>query len=273
MPGYIKIYRTVEDHWIWKDPRKYQWWTLLIIMAAYSRKKVYFGNKEIIVERGQIATTIRNLTKSFMCAKQTVCDFLVTLEKDGMIKKESSSIMTLITITNYDKYQGSGDDEDNTDERPLIDQKVGHLKKNKEIKKKNNSKESYENLVDEKFFNEDAKKAFINQGIELTKPLTIDEGITIFKQNTKTLESFCMNNKLAIDEIDNLLSLFKEHCLRNGKTNHPTLNKFNEHFRNSLKYLLPKLRKAHPESKDISTIKAQETLTDYSDTDFGGRKY
>lgn len=273
MPGYIKIYRTVEDHWIWKDPRKYQWWTLLIIMAAYSRKKVYFGNKEIIVERGQIATTIRNLTKSFMCAKQTVCDFLATLEKDGMIKKDSTNIMTLITITNYDKYQGSGEDEDYADERPLIDQKVGHFKKNKEIKKKNNSKDLSENFEEEKVFNEDSKETLKTKGHELQKSIPIDEGIRIFKEDTVKLESFCMANKVPLRDIEVLLSLFKDHCLKNGKTEHPDLNKFREHFRNSLKYLVPKLKKSHIESKDNSTIREQKTLTDYSDTDFGGRKY
>ena len=272
MPGYIKIYRTVEYHWIWKDPRKYQWWTLLIFMAAYSRKTVYFGNKEVIVERGQIATTIRNLTKSFMCAKQTVCDFLSTLEKDGMIKKESTNILTLITITNYDKYQGTGDEE-NQGEKLLIDQKLGHFKNNKGIKKKNNSKDLSENFGTEKFLNDDTRDLLKAEANDLSKSLSIDEGIRIFKEQTAMLESFCMNNKIAVEDIEDLLSLFKDHCLRIGKTTHSDINKFKVHFRNSLKYLFPKLQKIQNETSKNITIAAKDNLTDYSDTDFGGKKY
>jgi hypothetical protein len=29
--GWIKLHREIRDHWIWKDPVKYQWWTDILL--------------------------------------------------------------------------------------------------------------------------------------------------------------------------------------------------------------------------------------------------
>lgn len=105
MSGYIKLHRAIEHHWLWLDPRRFQWWIQLLFMAAWEPKQITFGNVSINLQRGQIATTTRMLMKKFMCCNQTVFKFLAVLENDNMIVKETNQKMTLITIVNYELYQ------------------------------------------------------------------------------------------------------------------------------------------------------------------------
>src|SRR5687768_6515902 len=45
--GFIPLYRSIKDHWIWKDAEKLKWWIDLLISANYSSKKVMIGNRVI----------------------------------------------------------------------------------------------------------------------------------------------------------------------------------------------------------------------------------
>ena len=115
MSGYIKLYRNIEHHWIWQNPRRAQWWIQLLFMAAWEPQLVSFGNETFTLQRGQIATTYRILTGRFSCSNQAVFNFLAILEKHKMITKETSQKMTLITIVNYDLYQQESIASENQD--------------------------------------------------------------------------------------------------------------------------------------------------------------
>ena len=46
MTGYILLYRSICDHWVWQDPKYLQRWLDLLIRATWERKKkLYFQNK------------------------------------------------------------------------------------------------------------------------------------------------------------------------------------------------------------------------------------
>lgn len=145
MAGYIKLYRDVEQHWIWFDPRHFQWWVQLLFMAAWEPKEMTFGKIKVSVKRGQIATTSRKLMKRFSCCNQTLFDFLQVLEDNDMIVRESNPKMTLITIINYEKYQYDAP-INNDIVSPNISQsierkphrKMEHVKEEKNIEEKNN---------------------------------------------------------------------------------------------------------------------------------------
>lgn len=144
MSGYIKLQRAIERHWLWLNPRHFQWWIQLLFMAAWEPKQVTFGNATINLKRGQIATTTRTLSKRFICCKQTIHNFLAVLENHNMIVKESNKKMTLITIVNYVHYQ----QESNTATIPdatqkssapkhKSDHKVGQIKEERKEEEKN----------------------------------------------------------------------------------------------------------------------------------------
>ena len=105
--GYIKIHRQIQDCWIWNTGKfdKRSAWIDLLMSANHREVKMLYDGKLQEIQRGQFITSIKSLAERWEWSKSTVFEFLNILAMDGMLNKESDSKRTLITITNYDKYQ------------------------------------------------------------------------------------------------------------------------------------------------------------------------
>lgn len=103
--GWIKINRSILDHWIWNDAQKFHWWIELLFMANWEQKKVVVGNTIVTVERGQMVASNSFLMERWGVCTHTVRNFLRLLKADGMITQTTYPKFNIITICNYDKYQ------------------------------------------------------------------------------------------------------------------------------------------------------------------------
>lgn len=103
--GYISIYRSIQTHWIWEDPVKLKWWITLLLEVNHKPNKVNISNQLYECKRGQTIKSLSSIAKLFGASKDAVRNFLVLLEKDGMIVRENLVKTTRITICNYDNYQ------------------------------------------------------------------------------------------------------------------------------------------------------------------------
>lgn len=112
--GYIKLYRQLQDCWIWRDeedPERFtraQAWIDLLLYANHREKKIRYDDGFKMIKRGQFLTSKRKLAERWMWNRRTVDKFLNLLAKDEMILLECTTKHTLITIVNYDIYQGDG---------------------------------------------------------------------------------------------------------------------------------------------------------------------
>lgn len=106
--GYIKLHRQIQDCWIWDSGKfdKRSAWIDLLMLANHRDKKLVFNGKPVVITRGQFMTSIRKLAVRWEWSTSTVFDFLKILEADNMIKRESDNHRTLLTIINYEVYQG-----------------------------------------------------------------------------------------------------------------------------------------------------------------------
>ena len=105
MEGWIRMQRTITEHWIWNDPVKLKWWLDLLMLARHTDTKVNVGLQIYECKRGEIITSLSELAKRWGVTKDRVRNFLVLLEKDTMISHVSLTKSTRITICNYDSYQ------------------------------------------------------------------------------------------------------------------------------------------------------------------------
>ncbi|MEG2811726.1 MAG: hypothetical protein RR912_04335, partial [Clostridium sp.] len=101
--GWISLYRSIQDHWLWQEKPfdKARAWLDLLLLANHQDKKVLFDGTLIEVKRGQFITSIRKLCDRWGWSNNKVKNFLVMLEKDGMIIKKSDTKKTTINIVNY----------------------------------------------------------------------------------------------------------------------------------------------------------------------------
>ena len=108
--GYIKLYRQIQDCWVWEQPGPFDErsaWIDLLMSANHDDHKTMFDGQLIVVKRGQWITSVRKLADRWRWGNQNTLKFLRALEEDGMIDRDANSRRTLITIANYEKFQGS----------------------------------------------------------------------------------------------------------------------------------------------------------------------
>ena len=111
----------------------------LVMMVNHEDKKVLFDGKMVVVKAGQKITSVRKLSERWHWSKDRTQRFLVLLESEQMIIKESDHNRTLLTIVNYGKYQGQCDSDKDSDKDTHKDSDKPQTRniRNKEIKKKN----------------------------------------------------------------------------------------------------------------------------------------
>ena len=138
--GWIKIVRDIRNHWIWHDPKRFQWWIDLLLLANFEDTKAMINSQLVEIHRGQLIWSQRSLARRWMTTPKTVRKFIRQLESDQMvvIKTDQKELYknTLrcprLTICNYDRYQSGVPVNDLKD-----DLQNDQQRRNKELKKKN----------------------------------------------------------------------------------------------------------------------------------------
>ena len=137
MAGWIKIYRELADHWLAQDLQKLGWWTILLLRVNHEDKKVLSGNQLIELKRGQIVASLSYLAELWKTSKRTAERFLELLEKEEMVRRCTRQKVTILTICNYESYQG-GDTtrcaDTCADDAPMTRRWVSETKNEKECK-------------------------------------------------------------------------------------------------------------------------------------------
>lgn len=105
MAGWIKISREIANHWLWQDAERLKWWLDLLFLAAWERKRQLVGKQLVILQKGQLIASLSFLCKRWGRSRTMVEPYLNLLIEDGMIEKEVSRNISIITILNYEKYQ------------------------------------------------------------------------------------------------------------------------------------------------------------------------
>ncbi len=112
--SWVRLDRSLTNHPIWVRERftRGQAWVDLILRASYKDHVALQGSRPIQVKRGQVLTSQVDLAARWKWDRETVHRFLQALESLKMATTETSKATdtgyTLITLTNYDTYQGDG---------------------------------------------------------------------------------------------------------------------------------------------------------------------
>ena len=112
--GWIRLYRQIQESDIWNDDDQEPFdrrsaWIDLLLMVNHKDKKTVFDGKPIMVKRGQRITSVRKLAERWHWSVNKTARYLKLLEELEMIVKESDSRRTLLTIVNYEVFQGGED--------------------------------------------------------------------------------------------------------------------------------------------------------------------
>lgn len=106
--GWISLHRSIINHWIFKDPKKFHAWCTILMNVNHSRTKVNIKGTILICERGDSLNSLETWAKLFgnNWNKSSVRRFLKLLESDSIIVTKSEHKTTRLSVCKYDTYQG-----------------------------------------------------------------------------------------------------------------------------------------------------------------------
>lgn len=106
--GWIKIYRGItEMHGYFGEKfNRPMCWIDLILLAESEPKDLSYRGIKVVVERGQTAISVRELSSRWSLSVPTVRKRLKEFVDEERITITSSNVVNIITILNYEQYQG-----------------------------------------------------------------------------------------------------------------------------------------------------------------------
>jgi hypothetical protein len=115
MDGWIKIHRQITEnpYYFSEAFTRGQAWVDMLIIANHREGFFYKRGIKVVVSRGQIGYDVDTLSKRWKWSRGKVERFFSELEKDSQIVRQKNNVTTLISIINYDLYQG--DDKANSE--------------------------------------------------------------------------------------------------------------------------------------------------------------
>jgi len=126
MEGYIYLHRTLLDSNIFASEKGLKIWIWLLLKANYKQKtvgvKIGQGQSIVNLNRGQLLFGRHSAEAQTGIDGSTIYKWLKKLEKLEMIKINSNSHYTTVTICKYDEYQQNAVLEVATKEQPSSSQ-------------------------------------------------------------------------------------------------------------------------------------------------------
>ena len=139
--GFIKIDKRILEWGWYQDTNTFRLWIHLLLKANWKDSK--FEN--IVVKRGQLVTSVKNLSKDLELTTQQIRTSLKKLKETKEISEKTTNKFTLINIENYCLYQ---DNKEKNNKQITNEQQTNNkqITTNKNDKNKKNDKNI--NLID-----------------------------------------------------------------------------------------------------------------------------
>lgn len=140
MGGWVKLHRSLLDNGLLCHPNANALFDWLLLTATYQDMNHPTKYGIIKINRGQVVIGRKILAQKLKQTEQKIRTALELLEKQEIITIETTKHYSLITLTNYDKYQGEDEQATNevTKPQPSLNQASTteqEVKKDKKVKK------------------------------------------------------------------------------------------------------------------------------------------
>lgn len=118
MEGYIKLSRKFFSNDMWNEARTFsscEAWLDLIQSARFEAtpRMESIGGREVSYTRGQYPASIRFLSKRWKWTERKVRTFLAYLKRENMITLSQEQGLNVITLVKYNEYNGTPTDTTN----------------------------------------------------------------------------------------------------------------------------------------------------------------
>lgn len=165
--GWIKIYRSMLK-WGWYTDVPVKALFIHILLSANYEPGNFLGRE---IKRGQLVTGLQNISQQTGLTVQQTRTALKKLQSTGEITVESTNKYTLITVVNYERFQDSSADYQQTNNKPSTNEQQTNNKQ------ATNEQQTINNNIRNKEYKKNKKERNI-----FTKP-TLDEVTSYIEEN------------------------------------------------------------------------------------------
>lgn len=225
--GYIKLSRAIQEHWIWRNAEHLKWWLDLLFMANWKDSEH--------LQRGQLRVSIRFLQERWARydendntkiiskpSKDTISAYLEELERGTLIRTlKHHKWGTLITICNYEHYQGF----------------LGIGKDTEKDTKTDEVKDKDEEYIKNNISPPTTSACVCARGEDFAEDL---------KANMAWREAMCMRHHISQAQLGQYIDTFVLDCKCSGKERHESLQDTMSHCNS---WLLKQLRYERDEQR------------------------
>lgn len=178
MTGYIKLFRQMAE-WEWyKDSNTKAVFLHLLLMANHTAKRW----RGIEIKRGQHITSIERLADETGLTEQNVRTAINHLKSTHELTSKSTNKWTLLTVVNYEIYQGdSSDANKQTNKQPNKQLTNDQQTTNKQLTTNNNDKNEKRMINNDKKGEASEQRRRTRLYRNGVKPLTKEENDAIIK--------------------------------------------------------------------------------------------
>lgn len=188
---WIKVYRKLKDNPISSNLELLWFLTYLMLDVNHKDNSFYIWEKRIDLKAGQKLTSQRKLAEQFNISLSKVNRFLKILSKEKILKHEWNTKFTIVTLLNWDRYNGS--------ETLIEHEKKARGKLEETNKNVNNNNNEKNNIIVSKDTKElapiDNRKTEINTLIEELKQQADILWIAYDKKNERNFWKHIMTAK------------------------------------------------------------------------------
>ena len=108
--SWIRLHRKImDDPLYFAEPfTKMQAWIDLLLLANFADRVTFIRGNRVTIKRGQVAYSREWFSGRWRWSRGKIDRFLDMLERENMIGRQKSAVITCISIVNYDAYQDNG---------------------------------------------------------------------------------------------------------------------------------------------------------------------
>lgn len=152
MGGWIKLHRCLLNNpVVMRDSDYMAVWVWLLLRASRQDYPKMFGNKKIILKPGQLVTGRIEISENLHINQSKVYRILKWYESEHQLEMEVNNKGSLITIVNWELYQGGDDDSEQqmNNKRTTNEQQMNTIQEDKN--NKNNISSDLRSKLEEEF--------------------------------------------------------------------------------------------------------------------------
>ena len=117
--GYIPLWRGIQDHWLWQSSEPFDErsaWIDLLLSVNHEEKKIKVDGRVQVIKVGQMWTSYKKLSNRWNWSRERVYRYTKMLKSDGMLLVDATPNGTLLTLLNWDVFNGQRNTNETTNE-------------------------------------------------------------------------------------------------------------------------------------------------------------